>query len=108
MIQSNLTEQYQKTYLSYLTDRYKQKWTLVGAGNRFLPVMPLDAVEHLFGINLPQSDIDNRKLVLDKLDEHYNIAKTVFNVEQLKVIAFKYKLSSRKSFVDLLVAHSKL
>lgn len=108
MIKSNLTEQYQKVYLSYLTDRYKQKWTLARAGKRFIPVISLDAIEQLFGINLPQNEIDNRKLAFGTLDEQYNIAKTVFNIEQLKVIAYRYKLTSRKSYVDLLVAHELL
>lgn len=76
-----------------------------GIGERACPVIELGTIKKLFGIDLDIRSVPNYMLNTDGVNAQYGIINPFVNLQQLKVLALTYKLSYKKSYVDLLVAH---
>lgn len=105
MIKSNIIGEDRNIYMSYLNDHYKHKWTMSGTGERACPVIALDTINKMFGIDVDIKSVPNYMMNTDGVNAQYGIINPVVNMQQLKALAHTYKLLFKKSYVDLVAAH---
>ncbi len=106
MIKSNLTEDYQNRYLLYIASHYENKWHIYSQGNIIYPVLGLNTLSDLFGIDISNVIIPPKKESENSFEPYCDISGTILTIDQLKGIGFRYKLSDRKAYVDLLVGYN--
>ena len=105
MIKSNIIGEDRNIYMSYLNEYYKHKWTMNGIGDRACPVIAIDTIKKLFGIDVDIKSVPYYMMNTDGVNAQFGIINPVVNLQQLKALAHTYKLSFKKSYVDLVVAH---
>lgn len=106
MIKSNLTEDYQNRYLSYIASHYENKWHIYSQGNIVYPVLGLNTLSDLFGIDLANVTIPTKRERQNSFEPRCDINGITLTIDQLKEIGFKYELFNKKAYVDLLVGYN--
>lgn len=106
MIRSNLSEVYQNRYLSYIASHYENKWQIYTQGNIIYPVIDINTLSDLFGIDISNIKIPSRKVIQNSFVPRCDINGITLNIDQLKGIGYSYKLTNKKAYVDLLAGYN--
>lgn len=106
MIRSNLTEVNQNRYLSYIASHYENKWHIYTQGKIVYPVLSLESVEELLGIDISNIALPPKNEKQNSFEPRCDINGITLTINQLKEIGYQYKLTDRKAFIDLLVGYN--
>lgn len=106
MINSNLPEVYQNRYLSYIASNYENKWHILTQGNIIYPVLGINTLRELFGIEISDDALPPKRVKQNSFQPHTDINGVTITIDQLKTIAYQYNLTGMKAYVDLLVGYN--
>ena len=101
-----MNEYYQSVYTSYLSERYVHLWHMYMEGYKMAPVLTKKTVEALFNINLDDKYTGLPFPRGNTYEPTCDVQGPYVTFEYLSVIAQAFKLTLRKTYVDLKVAYS--
>lgn len=106
MITSNLSEAYINVYMSYISTRYEHLWNALNVGNKVVPVIGVANINNLFRINVPSDLFKSAIRQQGAFSFQCDLKEPYITLDQLQRVALTYRLTDRKTFIDLKVAHN--